>query len=82
MEMIEAVEEVLMREGGRGRERAVSKVEITLWREERTCWRVRREARGSGSVAGLEAGAVRAVEISAGDLRPRGVIGDVTSTAI
>lgn len=37
MEMREAVEDVLMREGGRGRERAVSKVEITRCREERTC---------------------------------------------
>lgn len=80
MEMREEVEEVLRREGGRGRERAVSKVEMTRWREERTWWRVRREVRGSGSVVGLAVGAVKAFDVSSGGMgAARGVAGDIAS---
>ena len=39
-----------VREGGRGQERAVSKVEITVWRRVRTAWRVRRREIDEGIV--------------------------------
>lgn len=52
------LEAVCSREGGRGQERAASKVEITDWSWARTWWRVRREEmergvrRVSGEVSG------------------------------